>query len=605
MPLAFHIDGKQVRLNDDWEMTSTAAGGYEQLTATADRDDVHHVHQGSRVTAFTDGGVEVWTGTIDATPATSRLQTVHLTATGPVSRLRRMRADRLYQSRDYGMWKDEAGDPYGYDATEGFRVSSGNGLMFSAPDGQPFDDNSRCGLAFWGQNENISRIAFTVHKNRDTQEFNLLLWGGSGPTGSRTLLHTFDLGSGTPDNTELSWNITGDYDMITLELVMASGAGTMTVLSSAARTTNGTGAWQALPGATGRWPVAARCSLFWTAHSGTTETLAVEVDTTGDTAGGTPRNRGTFDQKAHAAAASGSDDTNVEGLGSAIRATWTIAGGGSPSWTFYVLAALGYRKFNLTLSDVRVNGRWATDEAAPGDIIADMASSMGLDTKDVRSSGQNALPFYWEGGSWADAIDELAALDDWPWRVTRDAIVYDSWQPGWHLQFAEENEDLDFPPVYNRVRVFYTTLAGAPRSIRVEADPDPLARFGVDNEYQYDLGQSYSGDDIPTAVANALLEQVSTQQVVGNVQVVHGHQTGRVWTPKRRFSTFNDDHYRIVPGQLAYLTPYPDLPPQRIASVRLRLASVEVGFGTDVEASAARTLARIGLRRSRSKPKKH
>ena len=88
------IDGRHVQLRD-WQASSTSAGGYDQLTARADRDDVEWAHQGSHVRAHLEDGSEMWFGYLDATPAASRLREATVTATGPVARLRRMRGNWL------------------------------------------------------------------------------------------------------------------------------------------------------------------------------------------------------------------------------------------------------------------------------------------------------------------------------------------------------------------------------------------------------------------------------------------------------------------------------------------------------------------------------
>jgi hypothetical protein len=489
MPLHWHADGRPVKLHDDWEASVTAAGGFEQLTASADRDDVKHLHQGSGISAVTSGGREVWFGHLDATPATSRLPVAHLTATGPVAKLRRMRNNWLAQARDYGMWKPQDSEPYNYGSGSDHIQpdSQGGRILFRVTNGTDIKLNNQNGLAAWFPGESITNIAFSWDANVASTDHKLQIFTGAGPSG--TLAQQGGDISVNATSGTVNQAITSDKDLIV------------------------------------------------------------------------------------------------------VRLTWISAN---------TTTTAGYR---LSATSLRVNGRSSGDTAAPGEIIGDMASTVGLGTFRVETSGQNALPFYWEGGSWAEAFSELAALDDWPWLVNRKGVSYGPWDDTWHLYFSQENEDLDFPPIYNRVRVFYTTLAGAPRSVRVEATPDPLAKFDVDNEYQYDLGESYPDDDVPTAVGNALLERLSKQRVVGTVNITHGHliSRSRVWTPRRRFShsTYADDHYLITPGGRANLDPYPKVTPQRITGVRLRADGITVEFGDDAESAAARVLARVALQRTR------
>jgi hypothetical protein len=87
--------------------------------------------------------------------------------------------------------------------------------------------------------------------------------------------------------------------------------------------------------------------------------------------------------------------------------------------------------------------------------------------------------------------------------------------------------------------------------------------------------------------------------VVGTVNITHGSSRSRVWTARRQFRTFSDDHYLIMPGTLATLDPYPKLGPQRITGVRLRATGVTVEFSDAPEDAAIRVLARTGLARSR------
>jgi len=155
--------------------------------------------------------------------------------------------------------------------------------------------------------------------------------------------------------------------------------------------------------------------------------------------------------------------------------------------------------------------------------------------------------------------------------------------------------------------VFYTTMAGAPRSITADASPDPLAKYGVTNEYQYDLGQSYADDTIPTAVAGAILEKVSHQRVMGTVTIgalpsktvwIEGAGRGHALLDK-------DAPYKIQPGELARLGPYPRLGAQRIVGVRYRSTDVTVEMGEDAESSASRALAQIALRQARGHRRHH
>ena len=516
MGLHFHVDGKVVHLNDDFEATITAAGGYEQLTATAPRDEVKQAHQGSKITATTSAGREVWYGTLDATPAASRHPIVQITATGPVARARRQRANRLYQSRDYALWGPITSDPHNYTSFDSLNVAQSisadaqtGRLLWTVTNGTDIKSNDVNGMVAWFMGEPVSRIAFDWAVDSGTSNYALRVYTGNGPHG--TLTKRTSLGSDTPATTS---------DFVT-------GAGA----------------------------------------SG-----SVDMHTSAD------------------------DDMIVLAYyRSGANATTT-----SNAW--------------LRVGNLRVNGRAVGDDMSPGQIIADLSQSLGWKVNDVKSSGQNALPFYWEGGSWADAIDSLALLDDWPWLVGRSIVDYSPWDTRWDLRFSQEGEDLDFPPIYNFVRVYYTTLAGAPRSVVVQASPDPLARFDLPYEYEYDLNQAYDGDNIPTAVGNALIERLSQQRVVGTIKVLPGvfHETGRVWTQTKKFRTgfMDESHYHILPGDLAHLEPYPDLKPQRIVGVRLHALDVEVEFGEDVESvSAGRALARITAGRARarhplSKPKK-
>src|SRR6266540_479584 len=494
MPVAWTIDGKRVRLGDDWEATSTAKGRYEQLTATVSRDEVRHAHQESHISGRV-GGHEVWAGQLDATPAISRLPVVKLTATGPVARLRRTRNNRLYQSRDYGAWQPRNSEPYNKAADDTISADSQGGrLLFRVTNGTDITSGDLNGLIAWFPGENINRVAFDWTLRAGTTVWALRLYTGNGPTGALTQ-RGGDMANGGSASGSIDQVITADDDMV---------------------------------------------ALAWVRTGATTTT------------------------------------------------TQTAA---------------------LKITNLRVNGRAIGDDMAPGDVIADMASSLGLDVspRKERTSGQNALPFYWEGGSWGDAFDELSALDDWPWLAGRGRIEYGPWDHRWVLRFSQENEDLDFPPVYNRVRVFYTTMAGAPRSIAADASPDPLGKTGVRNEYQYDLGQSYADDTIPTAVAGAILEKVSHQRVMGTVTIgalpsktvwVEGAGRGHALLDK-------DAPYKIQPGELARLGPYPRLGAQRIVGARYTLSDVTLEFGEDAESSASRALAQIALRQARGHRRSH
>jgi hypothetical protein len=485
MPVLWSIDGKRVKLLDDWEATSTAKGGYEQLTASAERTEILHAHQESYIIG-TSGGSTVWAGTLDATPAASRLPVAKLTATGPVAKLRRQRSNWLAQSRDYDLIQAQDSDPYGYANSSSINFdASGGRLFWNIPNGTDIKTNNNSGGAVWFMGEPLTRVAFDWDSSAAATDLKLQVLTAPGPSGTRTQV-----------GADISLNATS----------------------------------------------------------------------------------GSIDR-----AITGNDDLFN------IRAQWTGAN------------ATTAASYKLRVVNLRINGRSGGDNVSPGDIIGDMASSVGLKTGKVRSSGQNALPFYWEGGSWGDAFDELSALDDWPWAVTRNGVEYGPWDTRWQIQFSQENEDLDWPPIYNWVRVFYTTLAGASRSVPVQASPDPLAKWGDIKEYQYDLGESYPDDKDPTAVANALLDKVSTQRVVGTVVI------GRVAGTQSIFIEGKGpglDAYRIQPGDLAKLKPYPKLEPQRIEGVRYRTDGVTLEFGEDAETAASRVLARIARSRARRRQRR-
>jgi hypothetical protein len=499
MPIHFHIDGKPVKLNDDWEATSTAAGGYEQLTASCPRKEILHAHQGSGISLTTSNRKIVWSGTLDATPSRSRHPVAQITATGPVAKLRRLRGNRLYQSRDYSLWGPITSDPHNINAIGALNVkqtisadAQTGRIIFNTTNGTDIKQNDANGVCFWGMGEAVTRVAFDWTSKAGSGNYVMRVYTATGPSGTLTQRGA-DITFGTSGSIDYTLNAS-DADLLAIV-------------------------------------------LYWSAADATTAS-----------------------------------------------------------------------NFWVRVGNLRVNGRTLGDDASPGAIIADIASAAGIQSPkgDVRSSGQNALPFYWIGGAWSDAVTELATLDDWPWLVSKRTINYTPWDNKWTLAFAQENEDLNFPPLYNSVRVFYTTLAGAPRSVKLQAHPDPLGQSGEDFEYPYDLGQAYPDDTIPTAVAGVLLEHVSRQRVVGTVTLSSGqfHQTSRVWTPHKRYTVgyFGEEHYRILPGDLGKLEPYPNLDPQRIVSVRLHAHDVQVAFGEDVEAiSAGTTLARRALQNARHK----
>src|SRR6266542_241374 len=224
MPVAWSIDGKQVRLGDDWEATSTAKGGYEQLTASVSREEVRHAHQESHVSGRV-GGKEMWAGQLDATPAVSRLPVVKLTATGPVARLRRMRNNRLYQSRDYGAWQPRNSEPYGYGANDTIGVDSmGGRLVARVTNGTDIKQNERNGWAAWYPRESVNRIAFDWTGRNAVTEYTMRIFTASGPSGGLTQQGgdiSLNATSGSVDR-----NITADDDLICITFVRTAADAT-------------------------------------------------------------------------------------------------------------------------------------------------------------------------------------------------------------------------------------------------------------------------------------------------------------------------------------------------------------------------------------------
>ena len=120
---------------------------------------------------------------------------------------------------------------------------------------------------------------------------------------------------------------------------------------------------------------------------------------------------------------------------------------------------------------IRVNSEVCTDDEFTGSEIVDyIGTTIGWDTTRVEATTENALPFDWDEGSWADALTYVAETDDRYWRVVAgDKLEYADWGTTTWTAYLSRGTNADLTPeeVFNEVWVWYDTPNGVRRRVRI------------------------------------------------------------------------------------------------------------------------------------------
>jgi len=220
--------------------------------------------------------------------------------------------------------------------------------------------------------------------------------------------------------------------------------------------------------------------MSWTAHSGTAETLDVEIQTTGDQTSANPEweTIGSFDTLGNAAAGTGSRTITVEGVRRYLRVRSTIRGT-SPSFTFSVAASLGYREFALRIRDVRVDAI-GDDDTTASDVIRDLLARAGISDALVEDTSESVMPLDVSTSTYGEPADLMALYADKAWGIVANGfavvgVFRDFSDQTWTALDPEDPRDPVSQKQFSRVLVPFRYAGGHAEGLAEGiADPNPL-----------------------------------------------------------------------------------------------------------------------------------
>lgn len=186
-----------------------------------------------------------------------------------------------------------------------------------------------------------------------------------------------------------------------------------------------------------------------------------------------------------------------------------------------------------------------------------IADTLGWDVSGIAADGTVELPNFDWGGDALSGLAQAAIPDDLRFRVLEDRgagplIDFGSWGTRtWEVSGASgASWDLEALELYNRVVVQYLSEDGTPKSVSLDADPDPLP--GQTNEFRAVFGGLVPINESTTApddMAAAVLAHVSTRRYRGSIVAsrVFEQGTGREATHEVRAGDLVRivDHYAV------------------------------------------------------------
>jgi len=197
---------------------------------------------------------------------------------------------------------------------------------------------------------------------------------------------------------------------------------------------------------------------------------------------------------------------------------------------------------NIRLYDIASTDDWVSGGSVKG-VVADFVTRMGVYTTDDTinpSTVGSVLPAFWDR---ADSLDGfMDGLSNWEaphwWGVfERDVVgkyrvAFSPWGSGagraWTIDMSEVNDrPAAEDDVYNRARIFYTSVHGKKKSITIDANPDPLAgtsrsiAFGKPREFPYEIDEELKQMDtvFATKIGNAALVDHAESKWSGQINV--------------------------------------------------------------------------------------
>lgn len=214
------------------------------------------------------------------------------------------------------------------------------------------------------------------------------------------------------------------------------------------------------------------------------------------------------------------------------------------------------------LSNLRVNGLTASDDATTQDVAEILGGLAGFDVDGVQPGAVEVLPFDYTG-SHAEALTTAALSEGWRWIVLEDRgkgpyLDFGPYEKT-YLAFLEQGvlPDLDPAPLYDKVVVAYELFNGARQTASARPDVDPLP--DGHSELLMELDEPVHSPSRARQQAQVQVDYLSTYRVEGQVDIyaLVDLDTGEPIPV----------HY-LQPGCLLLIADYdPMLPPQRVVAI--------------------------------------
>lgn len=285
---------------------------------------------------------------------------------------------------------------------------TGKRIIFRVERHTFFNGGETTFLCFWAYDQNLNRIAFTLKKDHDNKEYELLLGKAVGPSGDINWFKVENLGS--DQDIEIDERIGGDHDMLCVGIRRKDG----------------------------------------------------------------------------------SKKRNAKPL-------------------------------KVWLEDVRVGGIAKTDDFTTSDVVRDIAGRIGASTLEVVDRETQILPLDLEDTTYAEALDEMALLDDARWLIHDKgggpALDYGPWD---RRVFKVRGGMVEFRLVplerYDQIKVPYRVTSGVKDYVVARANISPFPP-GIHNTYYLPLDDPLPPEEIAQAVADNLIDYVSRKRFGGTADL--------------------------------------------------------------------------------------
>lgn len=260
-------------------------------------------------------------------------------------------------------------------------------------------------------------------------------------------------------------------------------------------------------------------------------------------------------------------------------------------------AASGTRRV-VNVTAIKIYGRTLSDTFSASDVVTDVAQDAGLDASLVQTNPLAVLPLDWPGDK-TELLTYIANLTDWHWEPVGPVeageparVMFGPWETVVSADSATGIvPEWEYLKRFNKVKVPFNYVSGAPGEAFALADPDPFP--GRDVIYEADaLKDEQTSADLAESVAAALAPYRAQRNRAGRIEV------GRVYGP----TGVPMDGFHVKPGYLID-TGESGLPPQRIVGMSYRASGPPVAdVGKDF--NVIRLLAKLQTDQRRRKGRK-